>query len=66
MASDDEVIEIPIELAQEYVTAALGFAPLQLSDDSNFFGRINSQFTTFSQIISVLLLINLPKPCMIK
>ncbi len=35
MENVDDVVEIPIEAAQEYITSALGFAPLQLSDDSN-------------------------------
>ncbi|VDD81558.1 unnamed protein product [Mesocestoides corti] len=32
MDSSDDVIEVPIEVAQEYITTALGFAPLHLSD----------------------------------
>ncbi|EUB58331.1 hypothetical protein EGR_06858 [Echinococcus granulosus] len=32
MDSSCDVIEIPIEAAQEYVTTAIGFAPLNLSD----------------------------------
>ena len=32
MDSSDEVVEIPIEAAQEYITAALGIAPLHISD----------------------------------
>lgn len=31
----DEEDLIPIEIAQEYAAKILGFAPLQLSDDSN-------------------------------
>nr|VZI26460.1 unnamed protein product [Spirometra erinaceieuropaei] len=30
---EEEIVEVPIEVAQEYVTSLVGFAPLQLSDD---------------------------------
>ncbi|VDN12458.1 unnamed protein product [Dibothriocephalus latus] len=31
--AEEEIVEVPIEVAQEYVTGLVGFAPLQLSDD---------------------------------
>lgn len=35
--SEVQTVSVPIEVAQEYVSKLLGFAPLQLSDDCNPF-----------------------------
>ena len=32
MDTSDEAVEVPIEAAQEYITTALGIAPLHISD----------------------------------